>query len=522
VFFTLIICKLAVIYVENKYWGRALFALLFASLFKFDFGIHFYGLEYEDAYVFNFEARQFANDIFSHSFLTDGILVGSIENPLETGTYGGHFISYPVFLSHFYRLFGFEPHYICNINIFIEFLSIAVLSVFSHKSNANKLWFLLPVLYCIAPIMNVFANTGFSETFSSCICLSFVFLFTTYNNKKSWLNMAFCIFALFVSFLCKRENICLLILPFLYLSFVCLKEKTICKKDSIMLITSILVLIIYFVFIKDVFDIEKDEAVDIETSTFGIQHFIKLFPVFIQSLFSLKYFSISIFVFLISSVFVIKAKHYWSFSICILFGIYLLLYSAHYRGYFFVKYNEISVFETFRYLNNFFYLLPLTVIPLIYWIENIKNKRVIYSISVVLLSVSFVSTIFLRNYYSKIEREERFAVASEVHNYLRNIDNTVLITDNILLYQLLSDNQFTVCNIVSYNEDVKELLLLKNPYILSSESTKQYLKERFNQCLELDSANIVLKVKGMNLYKINKSALSIDNKTYDGKEVFDE
>jgi hypothetical protein len=288
------------------------------------------------------------------------------------------------------------------------------------------------------------------------------------------------------------------------------------------LIVSILVLIVYFVFIKNVFDIEKDETIDIGTGTFGTQHFIRLFPVFIQSLFSLKYFTVSIFVFIISVVFTIKTKHYWAFIFFTLFGFYLLLYSAHYRGYFFVKYNEISVFETFRYLNNFFYLLPLTAIPLVYLIEQIKNKGIIYSISVVLLVISFTSTILLRNHYSEIERNERFAVASEVHNYLKNIDNTFLITDNILLYQLISDNQFTVCNMISYNEDVRNLLALKKPYILSSKSTEQYLNQRFNLYIKLDSANIVLKVKEMDLYKINKSALSIDNKSYDGKEVYDE
>ncbi|GHT27760.1 hypothetical protein AGMMS49574_00770 [Bacteroidia bacterium] len=97
IFFFLLIYKLFNIYVENQYWSRVVCAIILTLLFKTDWGIHFYGLEYEDAYVFNFVARQFANNIFSHSFLTDGILCGSISNPIAMGTYGGHFITYPVF-----------------------------------------------------------------------------------------------------------------------------------------------------------------------------------------------------------------------------------------------------------------------------------------------------------------------------------------------------------------------------------------------------------------------------------------
>ena len=461
VFFLSLLYKITHIYCKNRYWDRAILSFLLVLLFKNDWGIHFYGLEYEDAYVFNFIARQFAHNIFSHSFLTDGILAGSIENPIIMGTYGGHFITYSTFVSYIYRFLGFAPQYICYANVFIEFLSLIILSIIPLKINQTKFWFLLPTIYCIAPIMNVFSTTGFSETFSSFICLSFLLSVFLYNKNKTWFNCFFSAFCLLMAFLCKRENSCLLIVPYLYVFFNYLINKKREKRDYCFVLVSTMTFVIYLTCIQNIFNIEQIEANDIAASTFSLGHFIQLFPIFVKALFSINYFSISVYILIISIFFIWKDLDIWSLIFIVLFGVYLFLYSFHYRGYFFVKYDDVSVFDTFRYINNFYYLLPLIVSPVLCKLQLIFNKKMILFLPcIVILSFSLITTINLRKKFSNIETENRFHTANAVYEYLKTENNAVLITENILLYQMISKNDFIACDI-NLIDELDNILLIK-------------------------------------------------------------
>jgi hypothetical protein len=512
VFFSLLLYQIVKIHDTSKYWVKIIFSLILSLIFKSDLGIHFYGLEYEDAYVFNFIARQFANNIYCHSFLTDGIVAGSIENPVMMGTYGGHFITYPAFLSVFYRFWGFEPQYICHINTFIEFLSLSILSIFPIKINKTNLWFLLPVLYCIAPIMNVFSTSGFSETFSSFICLSFVFLLCIYHEKKSWYNCIFCILTLFMTFLCKRENICLLLLPYTYALWNYFKNKTFCKNDLLLSIGSSFMLIVYLACIQNVFNIEHIESKDIGSNTFSIGFFSQLFPIFVKSLFTVNYFSISIYVLVILTFYIWKQKEYWTLNFLALFGIYLLLYSLHYRGYFFVKYNEISVFDTVRYINNFYYLIPVIVASALYKLIIGYKRWIIYLSCIIVLIYSLTITFNLRKELSQIEDENRFCTTRAILQYLEKENNTVLIAENILLYQLFSDDSFTICDITKIN-DCESMFGEKNNFILTNDDTNDYLKERYKVFIKFPLINPIFVFSNMKLYniKLNKSSSSVDD-----------
>jgi hypothetical protein len=503
VFFFLLFHRLISIYVENKYWSRIIVSLILVLLFKTDWGIHFYGLEYEDAYVFNFVARQFANNIFSHSFLADGILVGSIDNPVSIGTYGGHFITYSVFLSYFYQLIGFEPHYICYINTLLEFFSILILSIFPIKNIKTNSWFLLPLIYCIAPIMNVFSNTGFSETFSSFICLSFLFIFIRYCINKNLLNFFSLIIALFLSFLCKRENICLLIIPIGYIIWYFFKNRKVENRiDIAVLISSFSVFIIYLAFVQNIFNIEQIESKDIHSATFGIQYFKRLFPIFLQSLFSFNHFSISVYLLILSAIFALKQKETLNLLFILLFLIYLSLYSFHYRGYFFIKYDELSIFDSFRYLNNFYYLVPIIAYPILCYLIIKYNKWIVYSLGIITLFLSFVFTFNFRQNFSEEEQENRFHSVKTVCDLLENVENAILITESILLYQLISDNKFEVCDIRQSNNN-SQYLANKNVFVLVDNESISYLKERYGIELSLDLKNPILKGNSFGLYKTN-------------------
>ena len=111
-----------------------------------------------------------------------------------------------------------------------------------------------------------------------------------------------------------------------------------------------------------------------------------------------------------------------------LFFAYLLLYTSHYRGYFFIKEGHVSSFETYRYINNFFYLLPIMFLPL-----RSKLVKPIKFIVCIALAFSLYNTYSLRFKMSETEYQERFKVAKTVSTY-KQIPLTVYLSARIFFY----------------------------------------------------------------------------------------
>ena len=127
-----------------------------------------------------------------------------------------------------------------------------------------------------------------------------------------------------------------------------------------------------------------------------------------------------------------------------LFLMYLLLYSSHYRGWFFIQDDKVNEFETYRYINNFYYLLIVSIGSACCF----QPKKVLW-VSLLLLSFSFYETKESRRYYYDIEQECRFAEVNEVMDIITKNEPkepVMLICDNILLYQNLCSDNFSVCD----------------------------------------------------------------------------
>lgn len=474
------------------------YCLILAILYKYNFCIDFWGLEYEDAYSFSFCARQFSYDIYPTSFLIDAISIGSLETPLSTFTYGGHFITYPVFLSIFTNVLGWSPSLLSIINTLVAFFILLILSVWS-KEKGHK--FILPAIYCFAPIINVFTTCFLSETFSSLLCISFLFAYLK-NERFKFEYHLLSFLSLFLAILCKRENLALLLVPIInivwqqrYNTF----SKIVKIKNIIWHMSPFIVItLLYLGFCQNVFNIENTESLDIGQRTFSIEYFIKLFPVFVKSLFSIKYFSIVVPIIVSCCILVYKNKAPFNRAtllITILFIAYLFLYSSHYRGYFFINDGNITEFETFRYLNNFYYLIPLLFGTLSYTNKQFYIRPLIGT----LLCFSLYMTIHLRIIYSDMEKNIRFNEVGVISDYIENTKGkSILICENILLYQNKCNSDFNICDITQINS-----LNFSNKHIkyYLRLSDIKYLKERYNITINTNCFTPVLALPdGTKLY----------------------
>lgn len=426
----------------SNYLFIILYCLILTILFKYNFGIEFWGLEYEDAYSFSFCSRQFSYNIYPSSFLIDAISIGSLENPISMFTYGGHFVTYPTFLSIFTRLLGWSPSLISFVNTLISFIILIILSLLG---NRNRLWFIAPSLYCVAPIINVFTTCFLSEIFSSLLCVSFIY---SYLKPKTLINSSLCFLTFGLALLCKRENLVLLFIPIINSLIILYKTK---NRNAILEfikcnIPYLSIVLIYIFGCQNIFNIESVESNDIGESTFSINNFKYLFPAFIKSLLSINTFSITFYAYVAGLLYTLLHKKniekiQWISIVA--FSMYLILYTFHYRGYFFIRDREIGSFETYRYINNFYYFIPLFFSS--FRVSKTKKSYVIISI---LLFFSLFQTFNLRNQYSILEKENRFEEVEIVSKYIDKQDKkSILITENILLYQNLCDSKFSVCDI---------------------------------------------------------------------------
>lgn len=254
----------------------------------------------------------------------------------------------------------------------------------------------------------------------------------------------------------------------------------------------------YLLFIRsECFYIENIESKDIENSTFSIRYLYILLPVFIKAMFSLKAFSLVLTITIVWLIYFFFRNKRMTANIgfpLILFCAYLLLYTSHYRGYFFIKEEHVSSFETYRYINNFFYLIPVMFIPL--RSEFVKRMKLIACIA---LTFSLYNTYSLRVKMSETEYQERFKVAKMVSNYIQeNSSKSVLICESILLYQNICNENFNVCDIRLYDK------LDKNQqtdyYLLLSDLN--YLRERYSLNIDFQDISPVLYLEdGKYLYK---------------------
>ena len=474
---------------KNDFLKIFIFSFLITMLFKFSFFKHFFGLEYEDAFIFNFSGRQFSEGIYPISFLTDGIIVGSLNEPISLATYGGHFITYPVFLSWFYDLIGYNINMPSYINTLIEFFTILMLSLsFRVIFGIKKYWYIPAIVYSLSPAMNVFSNTHLSETFSSFLILSSVVSFFLFYKKKRVLDLLVFGVIFGTAILTKRENTVLLgffIIFTLYQFFTSNKKR---YKMLYPFFLSVCITIVYLVLIQNIFLIEKTESLELGTKTFSFEYFLGLFPVFLAAMIKFEWFNIYFYLLFISiTFFAINFKNNPKvLSLILLFFGFFLIYTFHYRSYYFVHFNDVHPFESLRYLNNFFVISVFIVgLFMVEIIQSLKFKKYIMIIIIPLLTISMYSTFLLRDTFSTMEKEDRFSSPQSVINYLSDKENFIIITDNILIFQLIGDNDLFLLDLFHLPKHIESIKGKEKYLFLSNTSQIETFKYRFPKISEV-------------------------------------
>ena len=133
------------LFLTNSRFGAIYFTLVLLSLLlKLLFFIYpFFGLEYEDAFIFTDVGRALSirNGLNSLPYQTETCAVGSLNECQFSMTYGGHFIPFPLLASFVDRFFGYNPFNIFWVNtvlsLLVLFISLRIIDQLSPGVTSN-------------------------------------------------------------------------------------------------------------------------------------------------------------------------------------------------------------------------------------------------------------------------------------------------------------------------------------------------------------------------------------------------
>jgi len=410
---------------------------------------NFHGIEYEDAYIFADTARSlmFDYDWSTDIFQTKSCMDGSLKECYMTKTYGGHYMVFPFVLYLLNKLIGFS---VLNVFIINFIASVLVLYVFykllkSLKKNNNEI-IVAMVMFTSTPFINVFNTSGLSETFSSLLVLSFVYFFFKICIEISECDFKYYVLAItfvILSFLTKRENLILLILPVLKivvdLYYKDISYRNAFRLSSITIIPSVFALI-YNMFSK-VNEMEMAESKELGVSTFSFDIFKELFPVYLKSYFNFNLYGISGIIVIIFCIYAIFKKNNDELKITsILSVLYLVMYSSHYRSYYQIHYGDVEVFDTLRYSSNFYPIACLALSNFYGLILNYSHR--INKITIRLVIVFFMLFVIYSNFKLRInlsEIEHAKIILPITQTLEITSENDIVLTDMTSVFHLYAD-----------------------------------------------------------------------------------
>ncbi|PCI54485.1 MAG: hypothetical protein COB36_09975 [Alphaproteobacteria bacterium] len=410
----------------------------------------YYGTEYEDAFVFQADSK----NLSEHLSKTEAFRIQVANYNIEDGgnellAYTGHFSSFSSVVGFVNSLIGYSEYRTIQLNfIFSIILSFVLFSLVFRITN-NTYSSLVPViLIATSPATNLFQTSGLTETYSALMIATFLFFLVSLvrGKKISHLMAGLSIASLILCLMIKRENMVLL----MFCPLIVARLNAVSYRFWILVLAVFLAL--YFIFVSP-FSTEYLEADSIETNTFSISYLLVQFPVYLKALLTFKYFGVSLFLLITS--FLLLAYRRITPSIESMITLLLLLafiglYCLHYRSRYFVISMEMSAFETFRYANNFYFLITLIVSlnvnSLLKGFDVPKWNWPLGIIVLVLLGFGIQFSQLLRSDLQKGEFDSRIYPLIAANTLILTSGNIqgdpVLVTDISLVARMMREDDF--------------------------------------------------------------------------------
>ena len=521
-------------------WKLIIFLVLLNFIFKCPLNFEFFdGLEYEDSYIYKASARSIYENKYHISnvnlFFPTSCVFGSIDNCNHSAIFVTNFLGYPYVIYIGYSIFGYYP-FIANIislafsSISIIFLFICALLLIKDLLFAATCSF----IFITIPMFNIYSSTSLTEPLSNSYAILVLMLYLTfifYPNKKRGpsalsiiLGLLALIFTLTFAILVKTTNLSLVFcLPLISIIYViCDKEIRDNKKikfNLLITIPAILLVLIFSFTILEVLEIVDITRGDIEQDSFSLAYFKDIAPVFLKSFLNFKW-HLFYFVFFLLGIF-ISIKNRLGLFPTIIFAFYFVLYTTHYRSYYYTRGVPVSIDEFFRYTTSMIFVYVLIVgFGIFYFLNYLKKllkhtrfvlpfKIILFSIIVSLLFISYYFTSKNRSYFIEDEIRSRILPVKKTMEFITN-ENMAIITSEHILFQVYGDKELELIDFCSIDvliptELIDEVIKTREVIYLQTIKSDEIDRQRYPaqfEYIESKEKEILYEEDKFKIYKL--------------------
>jgi hypothetical protein len=350
-------------------WKQICMILFLALVWRVPMqGRLFYGLEYEDSYVYTVAGRYLSTSAqscgpASSCYLTTVCAVGNSHSCRIPETFSGHYIGYPFIIAVASRLIGYSP----AIGIYLSFVAalsevVLVFLACEMIEPGGIAGLVGSLIFTLTPVFAVNGVGAYSEPVSSSlVVLSFLLCFRLLNSNNRGslstllLNWMALTFSALLAAAVKRENV--LLIPVMVFAGLLLDTQNNDAQDGrkwlryLMASGSCCLCFAFTIVQLQLFRTVRSETTEYAAFPFNLAVFRTMFPLFLKSYASVGWY-LGGAVFVILGVVVSTQSRKHGIYAIALFAAYLLLYTSHVRSYYELQGGSASEFDTIRYSMN--------------------------------------------------------------------------------------------------------------------------------------------------------------------------
>jgi len=517
---------------QKKHWKQICVVLLLAFMWRVSTQGHlFYGLEYEDSYVYTVAGRDLSAGgqscgTASSCYLTTVCAVGNSHTCKIPEIFSGHYIGYPFIIAVASRLVGYSPAIGVYLSLLASLSEVVLVFLACEMIEPGGIAGLVgSLIFALTPVFAVNGVGAYAEPVSSAlVVMSLILCFRFLNPNRSsilslTINWAALTFTALLAATVKRENV--LLIPTMVLVGLLLDIR---NKDAVrggkwprylMVFGSCCLCLAFTVAQLQLLKTVRSEAAEYAVFPFNVTVFRTMFPLFLKSYASVSwYLGGAVFV-ILGIVGSIQSRRRGIYAVG-LFAVYLLLYASHVRSYYELQGGSTSEFDTIRYSMNiaglwsiiaglgFGYLRTLFAARGIVTLTRQHSRMILGACIGAYVLSSWALTSRLREDMIGDEFTARIQPAMSALEVVGKIGptNTMVITLEPLLIQMFSREPVNVIDFGYLNMKLAQSLAKENPnmtylYVEQAIYASKADRERYGEGFDfLDRVHKVLLYRG--------------------------
>ena len=374
-------CLLAVDFRGKKLLGRAFIMVLLVAAAAILIRLPvtspgFYGLEYEDSYLYVSAARFIA--LHGHippepplsAYLITSCAVGSLAACQKRAAFSGHYLGYPALLAMIVSLIGYTRDIGYDVALVANVLNILLIYLLVASTNNNQtLAVLSAAILGLTPAFVVYGTSSLSEPFSALLVTLSLYVYCHIRDLDARRARTLSVVAavvlaatLLYAVLVKREN---LVLPVAFTFDMAISlllsrgRKTNAIFQMLGSVAACAVVMILAVWNLGIIQTAHSEAHEFGSFPFSLSYANRLLPMLLEALTKWGWFLGAWIPLILALTVDLRKSHLLRISLMTLFG-YLILYMNHVRGFYFLQ-GDVSPVDWLRYLCNVSGLISIAV-----------------------------------------------------------------------------------------------------------------------------------------------------------------